>query len=418
MGLLDNIDFNDPKTMGLLNMGLGILAGNTGRPGDLGQGLMGGMQNYQQMMQAQQRQKMLQQQQEMQTQEFGMEKEKFGFEKTKYQQEQDAINRAVSANPAMADMFRVDPKAAFKALYPQANGVDPFFTPIPTEQGIGSFDNRSGKFQIIAGPDGRPVVKSTDSPMVRGNVAGAEAWAKAGAKPTDMEEGVIQTEAQLAARAGGMPGFSTPYPVTWGAPGTTATDQHEGTMTDASVAVLPPSRGRPGIRVPTAAEKAADKVTAEGTAKKEANISGIGSIIDEAKTILTGPTAPTHSSFGNVVDAVGASFGVSPDGAAEADKLKAIGGALVAKMPRMEGPQSNFDVENYQRMAGDVGNPSLPLKRRISALQAVEKLWRKYDKAESTQPATPATARTAVKTGTYKGRKVIQYSDGSVDYAN
>jgi hypothetical protein len=69
MGLLD-FDMNDPKTAGLLNLGLGILMGNTGRPGDLGQGVMQGMGNYQNMMAQQQRQKMLEQQQQMQNTQF------------------------------------------------------------------------------------------------------------------------------------------------------------------------------------------------------------------------------------------------------------------------------------------------------------------------------------------------------------
>jgi hypothetical protein len=73
-GLLDSIDFNDPQTAGLLNLGLGILAGNTGRPGDMGQGLMSGLQNYQQQMAQQQRQKMLDQQQQMQTTQFDWQK--------------------------------------------------------------------------------------------------------------------------------------------------------------------------------------------------------------------------------------------------------------------------------------------------------------------------------------------------------
>ena len=74
MGLLD-FDMNDPKTAGLLQLGLGILAGNTGRPGDLGQGIMAGAQNYQQIMQQQQRQKMLEQQQEMQNTQFDWQKQ-------------------------------------------------------------------------------------------------------------------------------------------------------------------------------------------------------------------------------------------------------------------------------------------------------------------------------------------------------
>jgi hypothetical protein len=73
-GLLDSIDFNDPQTAGLLNLGLGILAGNTGRPGDMGQGLMSGLQNYQQQMAQQQRQKLIDQQQQMQATQFDWQK--------------------------------------------------------------------------------------------------------------------------------------------------------------------------------------------------------------------------------------------------------------------------------------------------------------------------------------------------------
>lgn len=373
MGLLDNLDLNDPKTVGLLNLGLGILAGNTGRPGDLGQGIMGGMQNYQQMMQAQQMAALRKQQQDMQTQEFG-------WKKQQYEDEQNA--------PLKVGNTLVDRKTMLPLYTAPNGGADPYFTPIPTEQGIGSFDNRSGKFQIIAGPDGRPVVKSSDSPMVRGAVKGAEAQAAANWKPNDMIDGQILTDVQVAQMArGGMPtnNFNTPYPVSFGAPGTTATDMREGTGTEASVGVRSPANPRVGISVPTEAEKAARKraaeVSAESGAKKEATMSGIGEIIDQARGVLKGTVKPTSSGIGTVVDAMGKAVGYAPEGAAQADALEAIGGALVAKMPRMEGPQSNYDVENYKVMAGRVGDSTLPISRRLEALDTVEKLWRKYDKS-------------------------------------
>lgn len=386
------LNLDDPQTIGLLNLGLGILAGNTGRPGDLGAGVMQGLNNYQQMMQMQQRNRMLQEQQDMQ-------REQYGWQKQKYDDEQSAVAQATALHPELGPLFRLNPAAAIKAAYPSAhvNQADPYYTLIPTEGGLGSFDNRTGKLQIIAGPDGRPVVKSSDSPMVRGAVKGAESEAAANWKPNTDIEGRVYTDAQVS-RMAGMPtnNFSTPYPVTFGAPGTTATDRRESTMTDASVGVRNPSNPGMGITVPTEAEKAARRraaeVAAESGAKKEATMSGIGEIIDQAREILQGPVKPTSSGVGTVVDAVGKAVGYAPEGAAQADALEAIGGALVAKMPRMEGPQSNYDVENYKVMAGRVGDSTLPISRRVQALETVEKLWRKYDKASpmASQPKQAA----------------------------
>lgn len=116
-------------------------------------------------------------------------------------------------------------------------------------------------------------------------------------------------------------------------------------------------------------------------AKRDSNMSGIGGIIDEAKTIMSGDgPSPTASGVGTLVDKAASVFGRTPKGAPEADRLRAIGGALVAKMPRMEGPQSNYDVDNYKEMAGRVGDSTLPIERRLAALDVVETLWRKYDK--------------------------------------
>lgn len=81
---------------------------------------------------------------------------------------------------------------------------------------------------------------------------------------------------------------------------------------------------------------------------------------------------PTASGIGSAVDAAAAVFGKSTRGAELAQQLKAIGGWLVANVPRMEGPQSNFDVGNYQTMAADVANDRLPAERRLAALQSIK----------------------------------------------
>jgi hypothetical protein len=129
------------------------------------------------------------------------------------------------------------------------------------------------------------------------------------------------------------------------------------------------------------------KLSGESTAKRDINMSGLGSTIDRAKEILSSKDGPTSSLTGAGRDVVAGAFGVSTKGAEQADALEAIGGNLVSKMPRMEGPQSNIDVENYRIMAGRVGDRTLPTERRLAALKEVESLYRKYDKQNTFAPS-------------------------------
>jgi len=46
--------------------------------------------------------------------------------------------------------------------------------------------------------------------------------------------------------------------------------------------------------------------------------------------------------------------------------------------PRMEGPQSDKDVALYRQMAGQIGDPTVPNKTKMAALDAIEELHRRY----------------------------------------
>lgn len=83
-----------------------------------------------------------------------------------------------------------------------------------------------------------------------------------------------------------------------------------------------------------------------------------------------GAGKPTASGIGAGVDALGSLVGYAPPGADAAAELDTIGGWLTANVPRMEGPQSNFDVDNYKTMAGIVGNRKLPLSTRLRSAKA------------------------------------------------
>jgi hypothetical protein len=117
---------------------------------------------------------------------------------------------------------------------------------------------------------------------------------------------------------------------------------------------------------------------------------GIGGIIQTADDIMSGKTrgeggitspadTPTQSGLGTAVDVVGGFFGASPQGSVQAQQLKALGGALTAKMPRMQGPQSDRDVVLYRQMAAEIGDSTVPIARRKAALDTVKQLWAKYE---------------------------------------
>jgi hypothetical protein len=51
---------------------------------------------------------------------------------------------------------------------------DPYYTPIPTANGVYGFDNRSGKVQLAIDENGQPVIKSSDSIPLQSGLAGAK----------------------------------------------------------------------------------------------------------------------------------------------------------------------------------------------------------------------------------------------------
>ena len=152
---------------------------------------------------------------------------------------------------------------------------------------------------------------------------------------------------------------------------------------------LPP-QDQPSVR----GAQSAAVVSGKAEAERAFNMMDAGEVISAAREYLTGAatgTKPTASGMGSLADTAAGFFGSSPQGAKEADAMRAIGGALVAKMPRMEGPQSDRDMLMYREMSGQVGDASIPIERRLMALKEVERLWAKYDKG-SGQSGRKSTA--------------------------
>ena len=101
------------------------------------------------------------------------------------------------------------------------------------------------------------------------------------------------------------------------------------------------------------------------------------SLTQQAAQILSSGKA-TGSGIGSLLDTGASWFGVSTEGAQSTAQLSTIAGQLVSNMPRMEGPQSDKDVQMYKQMAGDLSNASLPVATRMAALRQMQALNEKY----------------------------------------
>jgi hypothetical protein len=110
-------------------------------------------------------------------------------------------------------------------------------------------------------------------------------------------------------------------------------------------------------------------------------------IIEQAKQHLDTATA---SGLGTARDTAAGVFGLSTKGAQSAASLKALEGALVSKMPKMSGPQSDKDVLLYKQMAAQVGDSNIPIETRKAALATIEEMQRRYAGLDSAPSAIPS----------------------------
>lgn len=118
---------------------------------------------------------------------------------------------------------------------------------------------------------------------------------------------------------------------------------------------------------------AAAKSTEQQKAASDAN--SVLGLLDMAEPLLK---QATNSYAGTALDKVAQAVGVSTEGAQAGAQLKALEGSLVAKMPKMSGPQSDKDVLLYRQMAGQIGDSTLPAETRMAAVKVIRQLNQKY----------------------------------------
>jgi hypothetical protein len=112
-----------------------------------------------------------------------------------------------------------------------------------------------------------------------------------------------------------------------------------------------------------------------GIQTKGSNAKSTLSTLDIAEPLID---AATGSATGSARDAVAAFFGKSTSGAEAIAQLRVLQANLMTSMPRMEGPQSDRDVELYRQAAGQIGDPSVPASIKKAAVKVIRELQDKY----------------------------------------
>lgn len=136
--------------------------------------------------------------------------------------------------------------------------------------------------------------------------------------------------------------------------------------------------------------KARGEVTG-GIITKGANARSTINSLDLADPLID---AATGSLAGAGRDRLAAVFGEAPQGAQAIAQLRVLQANLMTSMPRMEGPQSDKDVELYRQAAGQIGDPTVPGPIKKAAVQTIRQLQNKYvERADSLGEGSTAPKR-------------------------
>lgn len=369
-GLLDALNSDN----GML--GLYLMAAGSAKPQrtSLGEGLLGGMQMVQQQ-QARRKAELIAEEERKQRgllQSLQMQQIQQGMSA----QQQAAQERAAAQAAAQAAASRrggfldsINPNSGPAMPFNPAAGLQAGLRAeelkllSPTDKPAGNVTLKPGE-QVFS-PDGKPLFGLPAAPKEESTPADWKLYQLSGAA----QRGIGFDQWDQARRRAG----ATNVGLTYGSPVAGIDAQGRQVFVQPSKDGSP-AMVMPGIRPPkSAAEERAEAEQATRARQGQQMTEALGA----AESILKGGKA-TASGIGNVLDAGARAVGVTTPGAQDSARLQALSGWLVANVPRMEGPQSNFDVQNYTTMAGKVGDPTVPIKERLAALETVRSLQRRY----------------------------------------
>lgn len=123
-----------------------------------------------------------------------------------------------------------------------------------------------------------------------------------------------------------------------------------------------------------------------GIETKGSNAISTQSTLDIAEPLID---VATGSQAGAARDKVAAFFGEAPDSAQAIAQLKVLQANLMTSMPRMEGPQSDRDVQLYREAAGQIGDPTIPTEIKKAAVKSIREIQNRYIERSGGQTGEP-----------------------------
>lgn len=129
------------------------------------------------------------------------------------------------------------------------------------------------------------------------------------------------------------------------------------------------------VAMPALSGTTGQPLPSENKAKQMSGAKNVLGLLDDAEQHLANATG---SYIGAGVDVGARAAGIATQGAKQIAALKTIEGALLSQMPRMEGPQSNYDVQNYKEAAGQLGDPTVPVAIKRVAIKTIRTIQQRY----------------------------------------
>ena len=176
-------------------------------------------------------------------------------------------------------------------------------------------------------------------------------------------------------------------------------------------AIQPQYQYNPSIS-PKLNQEAAAKF-AETLTKNETNAKDSFDLMKAASKLLSSE-APSSGRLSNIATGTMEFFGRGGEASKADAQLNLLSGALTMKQPRFEGPQGVLDVTLYQKLAGDLGNPNIPIATRLGNIEEMIALQKKYYPQgdwDSISTKTQSEAKTeAVKSAGKVSLRAPQYA--------
>jgi hypothetical protein len=173
-----------------------------------------------------------------------------------------------------------------------------------------------------------------------------------------------------------------------------------------------------------------------GTAKRQAQDAALNIIADldisptgedRVSKLISGSTG---GAIPTALSEVPRAFGATTSGRKAISELETIANeySLEKLGGKLGGQISDKDVQFISKTMGDIANPMIPAEERLAAWNQVKRRLASYanlqapklsaaPRGQAGETEKPAE-RSIKRRGMYKGRPVVEYSDGTVDYAD